>query len=69
MVSDRVCHFGGNIFFFSPLTLFSSLLQEEDKHNERTVLGHEQRYKTLDVVIKEAKASCILLLIINVLCY
>lgn len=57
------------ILFFSPLTLFSSLLQEEDKHNERTVLGHEQRYKTLDVVIKEAKASCILLLIINVLCY
>ena len=56
------------ILFFPPITLFFSLLQEEDKHNERTVLGHEQRYETLDVVIKEAKASCILLLIINVLC-
>ena len=67
MVSDRVCHFGGNTFF-PPITLFFSLLQEEDKHNERTVLGHEQRYETLHVVIKEAKASCILLLIINVLC-
>ena len=67
MVSGRVCHFGGNTFF-PPITLFFSLLQEEDKHNERTVLGHEQRYETLDVVIKEAKASCILLLIINVLC-
>ena len=30
MVSDRVCHFGGSIFF-PPLTLFPILLQEEDK--------------------------------------
>ena len=36
--------------------------------NNALVNEATQRYETLDVVIKEAKASCILLLIVNILC-
>lgn len=66
MVSDTVCHLAGETQSYFPLTLFSILPQEEDKHEERAVLGHAQRYKTLHVTIKEVKTSCVLL--VNFLC-